>query len=164
MLPIRSITRRRLDQRLAGLDALIGPRPARGWIWAIRDALVMSTFELGQRMGVTASNVSQLERAEGAGSIQLATLERTAQALNCRLWYVLVPNEPLEQMVRRQALDKAAAAVAASAATPLEDQCDGGDGALIADVISEQVEAMAQKLVDSRGLWRTTQANGNEPA
>jgi predicted DNA-binding mobile mystery protein A len=151
MLTLRSIPRRLLDKRLAGLDKLIGPRPARGWVRAIRDALGMSTFELGQRMGVTASNVSQLERAETAGSIQLATLERAAQALNCRLWYVLVPNEPLEQMVRRQALDKATGAVAD--AMSHDDHCEA-DRELLAVVMAEQVEALARELIDSRGLWR----------
>ena len=44
----RRTARRRLDQRLVGLD--LGQRPPRGWIRAIRDALAMTTGELGQRM------------------------------------------------------------------------------------------------------------------
>ena len=89
----RRTARRRLDQRLVGLD--LGQRPPRGWVRAIREALGMTTAELGQRMGLTQSRVSQIERSEELGSIRLDTLERTAQALNCQVRYVFVPNEPL---------------------------------------------------------------------
>jgi predicted DNA-binding mobile mystery protein A len=140
-----------LDRRLAGLFERVGPRPGFGWIRAIRDALGMSTFELGERMGVTPSRVRQMERAEAAGCIELASLERAARALDCRLCYVIVPDEPLEQMVRRQALRKAAAELAAS--TPDGDLGDA-DRALFAAVLAEQVEALAHQLIDRRGLWR----------
>jgi DNA-binding Xre family transcriptional regulator len=88
----RRTARRRLDQRLVGLD--LGQRPPRGWVRAIREALGMTTAELGQRMGLTQSRVSQIERSEELGSIRLDTLERAAQALNCQVRYVFVPNEP----------------------------------------------------------------------
>jgi hypothetical protein len=64
---------------------------------------------------------------------------------------VIVPNEPLEQMVRRQARKKAAAALAPS--TPDGDLREA-DRALFAAVMAEQVEALAHELIDSRGLWR----------
>ena len=136
MLPLKAVTRRVLDRRLAGLFERVGPRPECGWVRAIRDALGMSTFELGERMGVTPSRVRQLERA--------------ARALNCRFSYAIVPNEPLEQMVRRQALEKAAAELAASTTNgdPGEE-----DRALFAVVMAEQVEALAHELIDRRGLW-----------
>jgi predicted DNA-binding mobile mystery protein A len=153
MKPIRSVIRRVLDQRLEGLDVQVGPRPACGWIRAIRDALGMSTFELGERMGLTATRVSQLERAEADGSIRLSALERSAASLNCKVCYVLVPNESLQQMVRRQALEKAAKVVAestshAGVSIPVEDR------PLLEAAISEQVEARAYELIDRRGLWR----------
>jgi predicted DNA-binding mobile mystery protein A len=151
MLPFKAVTRRMLDGRLAGLCERVGPRPECGWIRAIRDALGMSTFELGERMGVTPSRVRQMERAEAAGSMELATLERAARALNCRFCYVIVPNEPLELMVRHQALEKAAGEVAAS--TPEGDPTEA-DRALFAAVMAEQVEARAHELIDRRGLWR----------
>jgi Fic-DOC domain mobile mystery protein B len=83
----------------------------------------MTTAELGQRMGLTQSRVSQIERSEELGSIRLDTLERAAQALNCQVRYVFVPNEPLEQMVQRQARLRAQAEVDAVTHTmALEDQ------------------------------------------
>jgi predicted DNA-binding mobile mystery protein A len=112
----------------------------------------MATYELADRMGVTASAVSQLERAERSGTIGLASLERAARGLDCQLYYVLVPRESLEQVVHRQALDKAARLVAAR--TPRADLA-AHDPEILAQVVQEQVEALAYELIDQRGLWRT---------
>lgn len=87
-----------LDRRLAGLDRRVGPRPGRGWIRTLRDALGLSAWELGQRVGVSAVRILQIERAEVEGTLQLSTVQRVATALNCRLVYVLVPERPLESM------------------------------------------------------------------
>lgn len=142
----RRTARRRLDERLVGLD--LGQRPPRGWIRAIRGALGMTTGELGERMGVTQSRVSQLERSEELGSIRLDTLERAARALNCHLRYVFVPDEPLEDMVQRQARLRAMAEVDAVTHTmALEDQAPEPG------VIETQVEELAERFVDRRHLW-----------
>ena len=147
----RRTARRRLDQRLVGLD--LGQRPPRGWVRAIREALGMTTAELGQRMGLTQSRVSQIERSEELGSIRLDTLERAAQALNCQVRYVFVPNEPLEQMVQRQARLRAQAEVDAVTHTmALEDQVPEPD------VLDSLVQEMAERFVDERHLWEQPNA------
>jgi predicted DNA-binding mobile mystery protein A len=135
MRAFRASDRRRLDERLIGLDERIGPRPPRGWIRAVRDALGMSTTELASRLGITHSRVCQLERAELSGAIQLSTLERVAQAMCCEVRYVLVPKEPFADMVYRQARTKAAAKV---------------------DEASELLDARTYQLIDSQGLWRSS--------
>jgi predicted DNA-binding mobile mystery protein A len=148
----RRTARRRLDQRLVGLD--LGERPPRGWIRAIREALGMTTAELGQRMGLTQSRVSQIERSEELGSIRLDTLERAAQALNCQIRYVFVPNEPLEEMVQRQALLRAQAEVDAVTHTmALEDQVPEPG------VLDALVKEMAERFVDERHLWERPNAS-----
>jgi predicted DNA-binding mobile mystery protein A len=147
----RRTARRRLDRRLVGLD--LGQRPPRGWVRAIREALGMTTAELGQRMGLTQSRVSQIERSEELGSIRLDTLERAAQALNCQVHYVFVPNEPLEEMVQRQARLRAQAEVDAVAHTmALEDQVPEPD------VLDSLVTEMAERFVDERHLWEQPNA------
>jgi predicted DNA-binding mobile mystery protein A len=147
----RRTARRRLDQRLVGLD--LGRRPPRGWIRAIREALGMTTAELGQRMGLTQSRVSQIERSEELGSIRLDTLERAAQALNCQIRYVFVPNEPLEEMVQRQARLRAQAEVDAVTHTmALEDQVPEPG------VLDALVKEMAERFVDERHLWERPNA------
>jgi predicted DNA-binding mobile mystery protein A len=147
----RRTARRRLDQRLVGLD--LGQRPPRGWVRAIREALGMTTAELGQRMGLTQSRVSQIERSEELGSIRLDTLERAAQALNCQVRYVFVPNEPLEAMVQRQARLRAQAEVDAVTQTmALEDQVPEPG------VLDALVKEMAERFVDERHLWERPNA------
>ncbi len=96
--------RSQLDQRFRRL----GPPkrytpPVRGWIKAIREALGMSTAQLARRLKIKQPSVVDLEKSEAKGSIELATLRRVAEALDCTLVYALVPNKPLETMVRDRA-------------------------------------------------------------
>jgi predicted DNA-binding mobile mystery protein A len=119
----------------------------------------MSTYEFGRRMGVTGTRVRQLEVAEVEGRIRLFVLERTAEALNCQLAYVLVPNEPLDQMVRRQARARAT-----ELASFVRDDLSAEDRTLMAEVIAEELDVLALQLVDRRGLWRDSAAeDGKTP-
>src|SRR5215204_4330845 len=103
----RKVTRRHLDSRLQISRKEGLARPSQGWIRAVRDALGMTARQLGERMGVSQPTITQMEHNEVAGSITLATLERAAQALGCRLVYTFVPEEPLETRVTRRAEDVA---------------------------------------------------------
>jgi predicted DNA-binding mobile mystery protein A len=96
-----NIARQHLDIRFENQP--VRPAPAHGWIRAIRTALGMSTVQLARRMGVSQPSVVGMEQSESLGRIQLDTLHRAAEALQCRLVYVLVPNEPLESMVQKRA-------------------------------------------------------------
>src|SRR6185312_67253 len=78
-------------------------QPVRGWIKAIREALGMTTAQLARRIGVKQPTLVNIEQSEAKGTVQLATLRRVAEAMNCKLVYALVPNEPLESIVRQQA-------------------------------------------------------------
>jgi predicted DNA-binding mobile mystery protein A len=96
--------RRRLDERLKTLRKNVDfDVPAKGWVRSIRDALGMTGAQLARRLGTTPQSVDALERSEASGSVKLATLKRAAEALDCRLVYALVPNRPLEEMVRIRA-------------------------------------------------------------
>jgi|SRR5208283_1149167 len=93
-----------LDRRLKKLTPVSRfALPVRGWIRAIRAALGMSSAQLAKRLGIAQPSVIALEQSEVKGTIQLATLRRVAAALDCTLVYSLVPNEPLEAMVRDRA-------------------------------------------------------------
>jgi predicted DNA-binding mobile mystery protein A len=96
--------RSHLDERFKA----IGPtpqfaQPVRGWIRAIRESLGMTTAQLAQRLGVKQPTVVAIEQSEEKATIQLDTLRRVAAALDCQLVYALVPNQPLEQTLRKQA-------------------------------------------------------------
>jgi predicted DNA-binding mobile mystery protein A len=96
--------RLQLDKRFRELGpASRFESPVRGWIKAIREALGMSTLQLAQRLKIKQPSLVDLEKSEAKGSIELATLRRVAEALDCTLVYALVPNKPLETMVRDRA-------------------------------------------------------------
>jgi predicted DNA-binding mobile mystery protein A len=99
-----SQSRSQLDQRFHELGAVkrYAP-PVRGWIRAIRQALGMSMEQLADRLKIKQPSLAALEQSETRGSIELATLRRVAEALDCTLVYALVPNKPLETMVRDRA-------------------------------------------------------------
>lgn len=93
-----------LDKRLSSLRAIAQtPRPSRGWVHAIRQALGMTTGQLARRMGVSQPRIVKLESAEAEGSITLESLERAAEALGCRVFYVLMPEKPLGETLRLRA-------------------------------------------------------------
>jgi len=147
--PFRFKMRRQLDQEIAGLENTVPPPPPKGWVRAIRTALGMSTYELSERVGLSASRVLQLETAEADGSIRLEMLRRVAQGLNCQVVYALIPAESLDAMVRAQAHRKAAEELARRRRDLV---CV--DDEVIEETVPEQVWARAYQLVDSRGLWR----------
>lgn len=147
----RLISSRNLDQRLPGLHQLAIKSSGQSWVRTIRDALGMSTVELARRMGVTRSRVSQIERAEIDGTIHLSTLERAAEALNCRVVCFLVPIEPLEQMVWQQAFLKAVDELGAQRARKGEEEDVGSpDNGM---TFEEEAETLAYSLVSNRWLW-----------
>src|SRR5262245_6603734 len=106
-MDIRRLTSRaraKLDERFSSIGAAEAfERPVHGWIKAIRQALGMSTAQLAMRVGVRQPSIVALEQSEARGTIEMATLRRIAEALDCKLVYALVPNQPLEQTVRARA-------------------------------------------------------------
>jgi predicted DNA-binding mobile mystery protein A len=100
----RTTARRQLDKRLNLLPTADSfACPPRGWVKAIREALGMTTAQLGKRLGVSQPRTVAIEKAESTGSITLDSLERAAQALDCRLVYALVPRKPLDELVTERA-------------------------------------------------------------
>ncbi|SRR5216683_4840369 len=97
-------SRAHLDERLKdfGAVARYSP-PVKGWIRAVREALGMTAEQLARRLKVTQPSVVQLEQSEIKGSIELATLRRVADALDCTLVYAFVPKKSLEETVRARA-------------------------------------------------------------
>ena len=103
--PTSSRAREALERRLAHWREMPDPtaRPFGGWVRAIREALAMTTEDLAARMGLTQSSVTRLEKSEKARTVQLDTLARAAEALDCDLVYALVPRRPLDDIISDQA-------------------------------------------------------------
>lgn len=93
-----------MDQRFSPMKPESRYRPPpKGWIRAIRDALGMSGPQLGKRMGVKAQSITDIEKSEASETIQLKTLRRVAEALDCIVVYALIPKSSLEEMVQTRA-------------------------------------------------------------
>jgi predicted DNA-binding mobile mystery protein A len=101
---LASQSRSSLDERFKKLGPVSRySSPVRGWIKAVREALGMTTAQLARRLGVKQPSVVAIEQSEAKGTIELATLRRVAEALDCTLIFALVPRKPLEAMVRDRA-------------------------------------------------------------
>ena len=147
----RTIARKNLDKKLNFLrDSAVSVRPARGWIKAIREALGMTTAQFGRRMGVSQPRAVAVEKAEVSGKITLDSLERAAEALECRLVYALVPRQSLESQIQHRArllAEKHLDSVTHSMA--LEDQ------GVEQEDTQAQFERLIEKILSSPGskLW-----------
>ena len=96
---------RALDRKFSKLDPDSVKRPGQGWIRTIREALGMTTVQMAARMGMSQPRITQMEKNER--NLKISTLEKAAAALGCTLVYALVPQEPIEQILKNRARNKA---------------------------------------------------------
>jgi predicted DNA-binding mobile mystery protein A len=143
------LARMSLDFRFAqGTVDALAQQPVRGWIRAIRDALGMTSRQLATRMDISQPAVSQLERSEEHGTIQLDSLRRAAHAMNCELVYAIVPRTTLDDTVRERARSIARREVAAIDLTMRLD-----DHGLGRAELKRRADAYATELMSSSRLW-----------
>ena len=89
-------------QRFSSLKTINPPR--KGWVRAIRDALGISTRQLGAILGVNKSRISRIEMDEVGGSVTLKTMRRIGDALDCVFVYGFVPRKTLKDTLRNRAV------------------------------------------------------------
>jgi predicted DNA-binding mobile mystery protein A len=145
----RDRARQRLDERLMALK----PEgrftaPPKGWVRAIRDALGMTGVQFAKRLHIRPQSVDALERSEADGVIQIKTLRRAAQALDCTLVYALVPNTSLEGAVYERARKQAMRDLGRVAHTmKLEAQATGDAN------LEARIAAYIRDVLKERDLW-----------
>ena len=81
--------------------------PKEGWLKSIRTALWMSMDKAASRAGVNASTWEKTEKREQKGTVTIETLQKAANALNCDIHLFLIPREPLDKILEKQASIKA---------------------------------------------------------
>ena len=105
----KALIQKQLDELI--LSYLAGKQqisPPAGWIQAVRLALGMSLRQLGKRLGISASAVTNFERRELAETISLATLKKTAQSMDMELVYYFKPRTgSISATLEKQAQKKA---------------------------------------------------------
>ena len=141
--------RRSLDRALAPFRKAPHRAPPRGWIRALRDALGMTAEQLGERMGVKQPSVQRLELSEAEGTIQLSSLRKAAEALDCEVIYALVPRRTLKETYEAAALKVARRELGLVGHTmALEDQ------ATFDEDDEERLKRFIAEELDPRELWR----------
>ncbi len=145
-----ALARKQLERRLAPLRGIALEPPPKGWIKAIRESLGMTARQLAARIGVAPSRIPVIEQAEVSGATTLRTLRQTATAMNCAFVYAFVPVEPLDDLLRERALQKARDDIVRLDHTMrLENQT-----LLASDLKAEQNRMVDRILSGSlRGLW-----------
>jgi predicted DNA-binding mobile mystery protein A len=120
------------------------PRPSRGWIRTIRQALGISSGELGRKLGTSRQLPLQLEKGEAEDRITLKSLRATANALDCDLVYALVPRvSSIQALTESRARAEAKNRVlGVEHSMALENQAVGR--------IDEAIEAETRRLVGKR--------------
>ena len=141
-----------LDQKLQAFQSLQEESlPPQGWVRFVRQAIGMSLRQLGQRMGITAQSLSDIEHRYADGKVTLATLREAADALDMHLVYAFVPKQgTMRDMVRRQARKLAEDAVArTSISMSLEEQ------SVPRDELLREVDFLVEELMrkNTRTFW-----------
>ena len=99
-------------------------------------------------MRIRPQSVETLEKSEASGTIQLKTLRRAAEALDCTLAYALVPNDTLDGAVRARARSIAMHDLGRVAHT-MKLEAQSTDGANL----EARIEAYVQDVLKDRDLW-----------
>jgi len=101
----RQIRVNQIAEALTGFEkAKRVPRPQRGWLRAIREALGLKLQEVGKAAHVSHQQIVLFENAEAKDRITLASLRRIADAMDCELVYAIVPKSgTLAQLADRKA-------------------------------------------------------------
>ena len=120
------------------------PRPSKGWIRTIRQALGISSGELARRLGTSRQLPLQLEKGEAEDRVTLKSLRAAANALDCDLVFALVPRagsmqELIENRARAEAKNRV---LGVEHSMALENQAAGR--------IDEAIEAETHRLVRKR--------------
>jgi len=153
--------RQLLDAKLVPFMALREAMPKDGWLKVIRTALGLTAAQLAKRMGTLPSNVLHFERREALKAATLASLDRAAKAMGCRLVWAIVPEwgyGSLEEIVEKRAKKLAVKLVkAVDHSMKLEAQ------GISAEASRKQADELAMELIrngDPR-IWETMDEESN---
>lgn len=154
-MPKRTFEQLKLDQIESTLQSWRrlpqAAAPKEGWVRTLRKALGMSSEQLARRMKATPQLVRKLEKGESAGTLNLASLRRAADALDCDVVYALVPRRPLREMLRERAQ-----AVAKEQVRRVSHSMDLEAQGVDQRAEEQQLEQLVENLLreSPRKLWR----------
>lgn len=140
--------RKVLDKRIRNWMLLKNETaPPTGWLKAIREALGLTTEILAKRIGIVPSALASYEKSEANEKVTLETLQKAARAMNCKLIYALIPEEPytsLESVLDEQSF-KAARNIVGKVDHTMRLEAQG----LSNEQLREQVTELAHELKEN---------------
>lgn len=114
---------KQLDERTVGFKKLLYTQPKEGWIRLLRSVLSMPAIYLSKKIGVSQATLSGFEKSEKERTISLGSLDKIADALDCKVVYGFVPKDSYEAFVRKEEVNLAKESVNQVQQTmSLEDQ------------------------------------------
>lgn len=125
--------------------------PGAGWVNSIRLALGMSLRQLGEKMGITAQSVREIELREKNETISIKVLKQFGNAIGLKFVYGFVPYKgDLIEIIEKRANELAREIVNRTSVTmKLEDQ--ENNPSRIQKAISEKTEEL--KIQMPKYLW-----------
>ena len=128
-------------------QAFKGEKVRPGWIHYMRCILNMTLKKLADRVGVSIGTVAQAERGEAAEKVTIGTLKAMAQAMECELVYAFIPKGDIDELLKKQALEKAKRILStADIHMTLENQ-------RVEQNFQDRLERLASKLFDKGDVW-----------
>jgi predicted DNA-binding mobile mystery protein A len=126
-------------------------RPAIGWVKTIRTSVGMSLEQLGNKLGITRQSVRSIEKRESEGAITIKAMEETAEALDMKFVYAIVPKEgSIQKFIENRAKILATEIVSrASATMELEGQENSPER------IRQAIQERTQQIIDEmpKQMW-----------
>jgi len=129
-----------LDELNSRIDVLRTIKaPPQGWLRIVREGLGLSLRAVAEKLHVRPQTIHAFEHREAVGSLTLANLRKTADAMDCHLVYFLLPkeggNNPFTKLAASQS-GFLANLLATEHSMQLEDQGVGG--------IDERIQSAAK--------------------
>jgi predicted DNA-binding mobile mystery protein A len=143
----RELRIKQLERTLAPFQAAASvPRPHKGWVRAIREAIGLSSSDLAAKMGTSRQLIIQQENAESQDRITLKSLRALAFALDCDFVYALVPRSgSLPALAASQARNRASNhVIGVEHSMAIESQASGH--------VDEAIEAETRRLARKRNV------------
>lgn len=141
-----------LDKKIVQLhqiDNLI--IPSEGWVYSIRTAMKMSLRQLGNRVGITAQSIKEIETREKSKTISIKTLTEVARALDMKFVYGFIPKEKnIEAIIEKRAYEIAEKIVLRTSKT-MQLEAQENSKARIKKAIKNRAEEIKREM--PKYLW-----------
>ena len=135
--------------------ALAIDAPPEGWARTARKAFGIPIPIISKRSGLSKAEIFRIERGEVEGKVQLDTLRRLAQAMDCELHYAIVPRKKVDALISEKA-HEAAVRIVSEMSTHMKLEMQG----LSKHQVDDQVRMVQSQLLSmsSQSFWKKLEA------